>query len=103
MISSSILVMQNNSVPPHELGRLNGTTSSLASFARSFAPALTGFVFSSTISSPLPLHLNCAFTFLCIAGMILFAAFFAVKVCKTNEKSYTEIEKEIALVDINET
>ncbi|OMJ86353.1 hypothetical protein SteCoe_12140 [Stentor coeruleus] len=45
MISSSILVMQNNSVPPHELGRLNGTTSSLASFARSFAPALTGLYF----------------------------------------------------------
>lgn len=105
MISAAILVLQNNSVPPHELGRLNGTTSSLASFARSFAPALTGFLFSSTISSRLPLHLNCALTFLCIAGLILFADFVALKVCKTNEKSYVEKEKEkeIALVDINET
>lgn len=102
MISTSVLVMINNSVPHYELGRINGTTMSLNSLVRAFAPASIGLLFALTISSGLPLHFNATTSFFYLSTLILVADFFAFKICRSVENHYEEASKEIALIDIAE-
>ncbi|OMJ87005.1 hypothetical protein SteCoe_11331 [Stentor coeruleus] len=102
MISTSVLVMINNSVPHHELGRINGTTMSLNSLVRALAPTSIGLLFALTINSGLPLHFNVTTSFFYLSSLALVADFFAFKICKSIENGCEDISKEIALVDITE-
>ncbi|CAG9315584.1 unnamed protein product [Blepharisma stoltei] len=66
---TAISCMSNNSVISQERGRMNGLFMTSASLAKSIAPLLIGFTFTSTVKDGLFFPLNYSFSFYLIAAI----------------------------------
>ncbi|KAF8979638.1 hypothetical protein BGZ46_005200 [Entomortierella lignicola] len=68
---TSVMVMINNSSPPHLLGTVNGIGQTSASFMRAFGPALGGVLWAWSLSNKLNFPFNYFFVFFLMATIAI--------------------------------